>query len=361
MLSNLNNKTKKIILGSSIGLWSLILILGVGISIPGMGLDSQKFINSVSDIAVEKIPEGRYTLNKDFVTRSTAAIESTYELDAISALSDEDFNDANQYAMYGNKTKLEAITFAADEWFTSKWDKWFNAENPEHESVKGMDFDINWVTTDMVDFDIYVSGVLYPQRFGFTHAGIQWISQNKEKGIVKDILSPSYKKSFIYNDAKIQSQLFPETDGKNSRESYADTISAEFKAGGFLEPDTYVITSDKGPGGTYIANNKAWFINAQKEVFKHTITSVAKLAFQVWDGVSYNDDESKKYLDNNDANTLTWIDDNYTTVEPADFKIPNYTKDLETFRAGVVFLVVLMPIMLIPTVTICTLLFVPKK
>ncbi len=47
MLSNLSKKIKFIWLGILIGILSIFFILGIGLTIPGMGLESLKFINSL--------------------------------------------------------------------------------------------------------------------------------------------------------------------------------------------------------------------------------------------------------------------------------------------------------------------------
>ncbi|WP_233485583.1 hypothetical protein [Spiroplasma sp. ChiS] len=47
MLNNLSKKMKFIWLGILSGVLSIFLILGIGLTVPGMDLESLKFINSI--------------------------------------------------------------------------------------------------------------------------------------------------------------------------------------------------------------------------------------------------------------------------------------------------------------------------
>ncbi|WP_035358812.1 hypothetical protein [[Acholeplasma] multilocale] len=262
-------------------------ILGLGLTAPGMGLESLKFINSIEKQINEKIPKNKFVLdgtNPLFKFVVNSAIKTSYVADVLSITDWSNPDKVSHIAEY--KEFAEAR-------FEQRWG---------HNRDNGIDIDLNDVSLDLINLD-HDFGEKYSNP-GYTKAGISWIF---EKNTISQLLNPNLKDSSLYTDA-LKKQTIIDQDLYNS---FIDVQGPGLEG--------IKVTNSMGVN---IVNSKVWFMNMQRSNIKFAMTPGL--------GIFKNKD-----LNENDL-------PDYVTAD--DFYHPNFTQGIEITIAGVVFLLVITPI-----------------
>lgn len=258
-------------------LFVLMLGLGIGLSAFGMGMESQRFINSVENTIDNYITKGTVVIDGStgLYNMAIMQLQKSYETDVLSTLTEE------------QKTDPATIKFWEDyakEKFDQRW---------KSVTDQKTDIDINEFSHALVAFDVQVAQEFH--NYGFTHSGLQWIGQ---KGALADLWSTNYSNTNTYQEAR-QNQTIIE--------------QAEYQT------------------GTYLVNNKVWFINEQIK----TLTSPL-----IINTVIKDKEAAKKTLMTTDENGAEVP----IQVSGSDFYHPNFTSGFEQTRIGAIFLIVLTPL-----------------
>ncbi|WP_342269046.1 hypothetical protein [Spiroplasma endosymbiont of Aspidapion aeneum] len=251
----------------NIFLASFPIVLGGSLLIPGMGIDSLRFINSVKKEINIIIPEGKFIINPnsplyEFVLDNT--ISKAYVNDLLSA---SDWSNANEA---GSKKNRDAYIKYANEWYHSKWDS---------EIKNKKEIDLHDVSFDMIDFDVVAAKKFF--NSAYVQSGFEWtFSKN---GVVDFF---NWKKLHeVYKDASNKQKILNQADYDQFVQYQNNIVD-----GGNL---AYSI-------GGYISNSKAWLLNIQKNAIKNAIS------MGVLEDKTLNEDDVK------------W------NVKPTDFRNPNY-------------------------------------
>ena len=300
----IKSKFKHFLMGVSLLMFILMLSLGNGLSAFGMGMESQKFINSVERSIDHYLPKGKVVLDSKGGAFGLAkdTLKSAYESDAISTLTTQEINSSikDEYLKY------------ADDSFDSRWGTYFGTDKK--------DIDLNEFSHELVQFDISVAKKFH--NYGYTHSGIEWFSHHA----LGDLLKTNYKYSATYQDASHQQIILDQNNYD------VNIVGGTTDTTGFI-PTNIPVTASLG---TYIVNNKVWFLNTQ-------IDNIIKANNALVSPFTAN---SKTWITNNlgtyDKNT-----DSVTRKETAtvnDYYQPNFTKAFYQTRIGAVFLIILTPI-----------------
>lgn len=318
-----NKLSKKWKLGLGIGLVSFggAFTLTAGLmTIPGMGLESQKFINSVEAQIDRILPKGKYVLDKTSMAYSMVVQNSLKASFLADALSTFDFASDDE-----NQTMQKAYKDFVDNWWSANW-----AEKTEFEKE---DIDLNDIGKNMIEFDKAVATKFH--SYGYVHTGFSWMFS---KGGFNDIFSSEMKtqaigQQTIWDQATYESTL-----------AWQPTGLSEFK-----------VTSSNGGN---IVNNKVWLLNQQIEGLK-LLVSLGNLDLGGIAGFS----QQERALDF-DLNVLK--DKNLTAESIAskvtvdDLYQPNFTSAINTQRAAIVML--FMAIVILPaTISLGTLAILEAK
>lgn len=302
MLNKLSSKMKKIIVGCMFGTTGLWLILSLGLSAPGLGYESLKFINS-SEAQIEKLfPKGKIVLdgdNENLKIIMESSVKTSYEADLISLLA----NDPNLTPDYDVQYK-NYMTFA-DEWYTKTW----QAKIDAHE-----DIDLADVGKDFVTFE--KASTTKFQSMGYVNPGISWMFHN---GGIKEIFSSTIKDNTLYQQTVIDQEVY------NNNMKYTG-------------PGMTGLQVQQSPG-VMIVNNKVWFINLQREGIVYALDTFGSSIFK------------DKQLKITDLSAPITVDDMY---------LPNFTVALGLLQAAVV-LFLMWPFVAAGTCTFATLLLLDLK
>lgn len=203
----------------SITLFFFILMLGLGLGLSafGMGMESQRFINSVEKTIDQYIPKSKVVIDGDGLLYDFAVsqLKKSYVTDVVSTLTDEQKNDV--------ATEKFWETYANNK-FDQRWKSVI--DNKE-------DIDINQFSHELVAFDIEIAKEFH--NYGFTHSGLSWIGKS---GVLSQLWSSDYAKTEIYQEAQ-QNQT--------------------------------IINQSEYQSGVYLVNNKVWFINDQIKTLTESI------------------------------------------------------------------------------------------
>ncbi|WP_338984334.1 hypothetical protein [Spiroplasma endosymbiont of Diplazon laetatorius] len=278
----------KIIISSSIA--TFLFLLSFLMVIPGLGLESQKFINSIEKQIKTIMPKGMYVIDgQDDVVYETAmntSVKSAYVSDALSTL--------NSYEDKDIVIKKEEYTKFSEQWFENRWG----------EDIKNKkDVDLYDLGIDLIKFDKAVATKFL--SFSYVHSGIEWMF--KSNGLSEAFSSDFYQQ--IKRDQTIIDQ---------------DVYDSYMKYEG---PGLSGLKVEKSLG-TMIINNKVWFLNRQIENIKFGFNILGHSIFK------------NKNL--NESNM------NKTKVTYDELSYPFLTDTLEVFRAGsimfILFLALILPV-----------------
>ncbi len=282
----LNEKLKlKIIISSSIVcflfLFSFLMV------VPGLGIESKKFINSIEKQIKIIMPKGMYVIDgQDVVYEQVmnTAIKSAYTSDALSTINS--YEDSN-YAV----KKEDYINFS-NEWFEKRWG----------EDIRNQrDVDLYELGMDLIKFDQAVATKFL--SYGYVHAGIQWMFKN---GGLKEIFSSQF-----YEQAKRDQTII-------NQETYDSWMKYE-------GPGLNGIKVEKSLG-TMIVNNKVWFLNRQIENIKFGLNILGHSIFK-----------NKELNENNMSKTKVTFD---------ELSYPFFTETLKVLRAGIIIFFIFLGIVL---------------
>ncbi|PPE06339.1 hypothetical protein [Mesoplasma corruscae] len=208
-------------------------IASLGLLIPGMGLESKMFIDSVRKQLKIMTPKNKYVLNPKsalYEPIMLTVVKNSYIADAISTINHDDDNEYNelntQYRQFSN------------EWFHKKWDKIIAEKTP---------IDFYDIGNDIIEFDMAIAQKY--QSYGYVNTGIQWVFH---KDGISDIFSNKLK------------QKSKRQQGLIEQEEYDARIES-------TKPGLTGITVSYSPG-TLLKNNKAWFVNQQIDSLKYALS-----------------------------------------------------------------------------------------
>ncbi|QGS51874.1 hypothetical protein [Spiroplasma tabanidicola] len=217
------------------------------LTVPGMGLESQKFIKDIEQKTLNLFPQGKYVITayktddeKDrkpenetglYEIAADSSVRMSFVNDIVSAI---DFNDG---AMLKNKDMYEQF---ANDWYKEYWSS--KIDNKE-------DIDLHDVAVDLIKFDKAAAAKFF--LYGYTNVGIKWmVKKNGIKELYsKDVYREVTKQQTVVNQSLYESKM------QTKRDSLTGALS--------------VIKSP----GTNLINNKIWFINQQIESIKLAINN----------------------------------------------------------------------------------------
>lgn len=280
MLNNLSKKMKFIWLGILSGVLSIFLILGIGLTLPGMGLESLKFINSLKTQIQRAFPQGKFVINskiKIYETLTNTVLKSSYEADILSSLNFYEKPAENE------TIKQEYLQFA-ETWFYNHWGPTIK----KHENI-----DLYDVGLDLIEFDKTVAVKFH--SYGYVNTGIQWMFKS---GGIQQMFSAGLKEH-----ALIQQTI-------NNQEDYNQMVDS----GG---PDINGLVVNKSIG-TYLVNNKVWFLNMQLKNLAYAMTAMGGESVFV--------------------NPALTPQDIIAPITVDDLYHPNFVSALDATRAGTVFI-----------------------
>ncbi len=345
----MKNKSKKITFITLITIPILFLILGIGLSIPGLGLQTQSFINDIKSQIKKRIPPNTVLLN---YTHSDAtlsplgtgitlqeSLKDSYENDALSSLMPDQFNDKNIYDTYK--------TFA-DSSFENDLPKLEKTTNDGQTYIDMYDFAMN-----LFNFDLSIASTnglhLNTVNSGFVTTGLKWYSNEGLKYLLGNDSSAK-------ETAKLYSQKISDDDVVQ----YANPIQLDSYYSSDSSSSNDVLAAPEDYSEIYDANaedniistvadtnqiieNKIWFANEQ---FRSLIL--------------LNTINTKLFIDSNSAgnvisslgdgtiNTgLTSVTVNLNNpIKSSSLKSVNYMNWYRLSETGAIFLVILFPIII---------------
>ena len=268
---------------------SLVFLLSILMTVPGVGLEAKRFIDSIEKQIKEVMPQGVYVIEASDPTYEAvmnSVIKSAYSSDAVSTL--------NSYQETNYQQKKEAYIKFSDDWFNKRWSSVIE---------KKQDVDLYDLGMDLVQFDQAVSTEFL--SYGYVHSGIQWFFQN---GGIKDIFSKERFDDLKRNQTSIDQETY---------NSYMDNTP----------PGTEGITINQSIG-TLLVNNKVWFLNLQIENIKYGFSIFGHSIFK-----------NKELKETNMPKKFVTKDELYT---------PFFTNNLEVLRSGIImffiYIIFILPI-----------------
>lgn len=270
---------KHVWMSVTLSLFVLMLGLGIGLSAFGMGMESQRFINSVEKSIDKYLPKGTVVIDgsKGLYSIAVLQLKESYATDVLSTLTEEQKNDPATKKFWEDYAK---------EKFDQRW---------KSVTDQKADIDINEFSHALVEFDVQVAQEFH--NYGFTHSGLQWIGQN---GALADLWSTNYRNTSTYQEAKQNQTIIDQ---------------AEYQT------------------GTYLVNNKVWFMNQQIKTLSTFALNSALPIFK-------DQEAAKKTLITQDETGK----DVAIQVSGSDFYHPNFTNGFMQTRIGAVFLIILTPL-----------------
>lgn len=274
----LTKKVKKISIGLIFGTIGCWFFLGLGLTTPGLGLESLNFIKSVEKQIDNLFPKNKFVLSGDNEILQLVmdnSIKTSYEADIISSMN----NDPNITPNYDQLHK-SYIDFA-DNWYKDTW----QSKIDNHQNI-----DLYDVGKDFVKFDKAVAEEFH--SYGYVNVGIGWMFHSNG---IKEIFS-----SEIYKECLFQQTVIDQSEYDNWIKYTGPGLTG---------------VQIKSSIGTMIVNNKVWFLNLQRESIKFAINTFGGSIFT-----------NKKIVTDDIGKQIT-VNDLYK---------PNFTINLHTLRAGVV-------------------------
>ncbi|AXK51741.1 hypothetical protein [Spiroplasma alleghenense] len=307
-MGNLSKKLRRFLFAGISTFIAVIFLLGLLLSVPGMGLESLKFINSVKSTVNKHFPKGKFVIDgqgKFYEYAMIKSIKSSYTADCFSATNWYEDSSKNE------ENKEKYLQFV-DEWFENRWGDVI--KNKE-------DVDLNDVSMDLIEFDQAFAQEFH--NFGYVNPGITWIWK---KGVISDLLSPNLKKSHLYQDALEKQTII-------DQETYDSNVD-------FTGPGLGGINV-KSSLGAYLVNNKVWFINLQRENVSYAMT--AALGSSVFKDKNLSDADLPKL------------------ITAKDLYHPNFTSAIYTTAAGVGFMLIIFPIIAISGAAAMVYIYIANK
>ncbi|AHI52807.1 hypothetical protein [Spiroplasma culicicola] len=279
MFKKLDDKKKKISFYTTLGIILSYILLNFGLLIPGPGVESLKFINSVEKNMKKVMPKGKFVLDgedKLYSAIMNVSIRSSYISDIKSTIN---YNDISANV----EKQVEEYTDFANQWFDNKWGQAIEQKQ---------NIDLYDVGMDIIEYDMAIAEKYH--NYGLVNPGITWLF----KGGFKD----AFSKDFYSYVLKMQTFI--------DQETYEQLLS--WTGPGLTGMDVQHSTS------WYIVNNKVWFFNQQIESIKYALTAVP----------------THSPFINKD---LT-VDNISEHLDVDDFYHPNFTSGVNQMRAAIVFL-----------------------
>ncbi len=245
-----------------------------------MGLESLKFINSLKTQIQQTFPQGKFVINskiKIYKTLTNTVLKSSYEADILSSLNFYEKPDENE------TIKQEYLQFA-ETLFYNHWGPTIE----KHENI-----DLYDVGLDLIEFDKTVAVKFH--SYGYVNTGIQWMFKS---GGIQQMFSSGLKEH-----ALIQQTI-------NNQEDYNQMVDS-------VGHDINGLVVNKSIG-TYIVNNKVWFLNMQLKNLAYAMTAM------VCESVFVNP-------------TLT-PQDIIASITVDDLYHPNFVSALDATIAGTIFI-----------------------
>ncbi|QEH61753.1 hypothetical protein SCHIN_v1c05560 [Spiroplasma chinense] len=256
-----------------------LLLLSILMMVPGVGLESKSFIDSIETQIKKIMPKGTYIIKGDSATYNTMmenVVRGAYQTDATSTL------NSNEMSPEDYDAALKAYSEFANTWYLNRW---------ENAIKEQKDLDLYDLGMDLVKFDKAVSTEFL--SYGYVHAGIAWFFH---PGGIKDIFSKERYNDALRNQTMIDQEVYDE-------------------ALNYVVPGTNVPNINKSLG-TLLLNNKTWFLNYQIENIKY--------GFNVM-GVNVFEDS------NLSVSTMP-----KSSMDISELYMPNFTSTLQVLRAGIV-------------------------
>ncbi|WP_338972181.1 hypothetical protein [Spiroplasma endosymbiont of Panorpa germanica] len=307
-MGNLSSKLRKFLFAGISTFIAITFLLGILLSVPGMGLESLKFINSVKSTVNKNFPKGKFVIDgkgKFYEYAMEKSIKSSYTADCFSATNWYEDSSLNE------EHRKEYLIFV-DEWFENRWgDVIRNKE----------DVDLNDVSMDLIEFDQAFAQEFH--NFGYVNPGITWIWK---KGVIADLLSPNLKKSHLYLDG-LEKQTIIDQDVYDA--------NVDFTGPGLGGINV------KSSLGAYLVNNKVWFINMQRKNVSYAMT--AALGSSVFKDKTLGEEDLPK------------------TITAKDLYHSNFTAAIYTTAAGVGFLLIIFPLIAISGAAAMVYIYVANK
>ncbi|ATZ18591.1 hypothetical protein ESOMN_v1c02070 [Williamsoniiplasma somnilux] len=290
-LKNLSRRTKIII--TSIAM-STPIVLGAALTLPGMGIESLKFISSVDDFIEKNIPKGKYVLKTSGTFSKTVidGLKSSYLADVMSA--------TNWSASEGTADKRRIYEAYTNLWFETRWGKVIE----DQKSI-----DLYDVSKDLIEFDRAFAGIYHD--FGYVNPGLTWIFQ---PGTLGRLFNPNLKKTEWYTNVVTKQTTIDQNTYNNSVISTGPGLTG---------------VNVQNSIGANIVNNKVWFLNIQRE----NIKLLMEMNLGGLTGIF-----EKAPKDMNDIPPLAKVSDLYQ---------PNFVRGIRTTQVGISFLFIIGPLSLI--------------
>ncbi|WP_031543190.1 hypothetical protein [Mesoplasma photuris] len=290
--NKLNNLSKKTRIISAAVLMSVPMALGAGLLIPGMGIESLRFIGTVKKVIEKEIPEGKYVIDTDVLGGASKMIvrnslKSSYLADARSA--------TNFYTEEGSEENLAKYEEYTNTWFENRWGDIID---------QGQDIDLYDVSMDLIEFDESFAQEFH--EFGYVNPGITWIFQPKTLQRLFDV---NLTKTDWYQTV-VEKQTILDQDTYDGMVEYTG-------------PSVGGITVHHS-AGAYLLNNKVWFLNVQRENIRFLLSTAPFL-----------------FTDK----TLT-PDDIPAETKPEDLRAPDFVKGIRMTQTAVSLLFIIGPVIL---------------
>jgi hypothetical protein len=300
-MKTLGRKMMIILASALFGFLGLWFLLATCLTIPGQGLESLKFIKSVEKQIDRVIPEGKYVLKYDPTNSSVSPVVvkllmASYEAEVLSTLDIQGVD--YQVAKEDENSDVYKYVEFTKEHFNNKWGDVL---------TNGGNIDFNAIGYDLIDLDKEIAGKFHSKSL--ISAGIQFLySPNSIKAIFsKSLMEDSKNQERIMNDDDYEKAI---TYNRDKYTSAGMTVNSSI--------------------GTYIANNKSWFINTQRQVIGGLLSNFLVSNLAMW--VKPDGTTEKAWTPDTKDNYLS------TTVEvkTSDLTAPNFSGSLKLLQAGTV-------------------------
>ncbi|QHX36601.1 hypothetical protein [Spiroplasma sp. BIUS-1] len=273
-MKHIKNKTQKLVLIlilSFVGFFSFLSTLMI---LPGMGIESLTFINSVEKQIKRIMPEGKYVFDPThplYEEMMNNVVKNSFKADALSTINYYDSKDYNDH--------YDAYVEFSNNWYEQHWSQKVKDKEP---------IDLYDVGLNFIEFDKAIATEYH--SFGFVNTGIQWIFR------------PSGLKE-IYSKETYELSLDQQTIW--DQEEYDSEINYSGPGLNGIKINSSI--------GTNIVNNKVWFLNTQIDSVNFALSLTNPF-------VNKNIDKKEKIR--------------YVTVD--DLKAPNFTATLTLLRVSIV-------------------------
>ncbi|AHI52943.1 hypothetical protein [Spiroplasma culicicola] len=224
MFKKYNNKKRRIIGFSIIAATAAFGVTSTALTIPGVGLQSLKLINSVEKQIKKIMPKGTFVVNPQSPLYSMvmdSVIKKSYVADALSTVNWMNEEEKN--------TLVDAYTDFANQWYDDHWAAKVEAKE---------EIDLHDVGLNFIEFDEAIAQKYH--SYGFVNTGIQWMFH---KNGTTEIFAEETYEIGLYQQTILNQDVY---------ESYL-----QYEGPGITG---LVVNSSIG---SYLVNNKVWFLNQQ--------------------------------------------------------------------------------------------------